>query len=64
MEFFEDDAAVKYLAQYEFHRINSCIYFRKELSEPMALISELKQLRKFRSMGLSKENIKINGVIG
>lgn len=63
VEFFEDNGAAKALARPEFHRINSCISFRKELSESMALISELRQLRKFRSMGLCKENIKINGVI-
>jgi len=64
VELFEDDTVSKSLARPEFHRINSCISFRKELSESMALISELKQLRTRRNIGVCKQVNNINGPIG
>jgi len=58
LELFQGDenssATIKSLSRPEFHRINSCIALRKELSESMALISELKRLRRC-GMNVAKE---------
>jgi hypothetical protein len=43
-EMFSADSVSIELVKPEFHRINSCINFRKEVTESMALISELKKM--------------------
>lgn len=45
VELFEDEAVTLKLARPEFHRVNSCVGFRKEATESMALVHELRRLR-------------------
>jgi hypothetical protein len=40
------NAVIEGLDRMEFHRVNSCVNFRKELTESMALIEELRHLRR------------------
>lgn len=44
-ELFADDGVAAKLSAPEFHRISSCVAFRKEATESMALISELRRVR-------------------
>jgi len=63
VELFEDEAVALKLARPEFHRVSSCVGFRKEATESMALVNELRRLRATMTL-VEKRNHEESPAVG